>query len=339
MTRAILSLINEAYRLDVGDQQWLEAMAEQAARMVPGSSGTMVYEFDASDPTDGVDVPRRGAFSVPDSFVKSTIQLNRCTTAVDAARFYHRGILSGTVSEVLRNTGGSIETNTTYSDTMAKNGYADTFGLTASSPIRRGLVINAPLECEVTLEPRTKLAWRQAGVHLQAAYRLRESLQRNPRDPEAVVDAERGILHCEGEAKEPSMREQLHRAARAIDTARTRQATREPHHALQIWAGLVSGRWTLVESFERDGRRFFLAYPNEIAVQSPRALSSRERAVVSYVVQGDSNKWIAYQLGVSAATVARHLATSLCKLGLSHRHELIWLYHSLHGSDSSGESE
>ena len=339
MTGAFLSLIEEAYRLDTDDRQWLAALAERAAGMVPTSTGAMAYEFDASDPAAGVDIPRYASCSVPDSFVPSTLSLNRRTTTEDAARFYHRGIICGTVSEILRSSGGSIRTNTAYSNSVASNGYVDSFGLTASSPVKRGLVVNAPLEREVTLNPRAKLAWREAGVHLQSAYRLRASLRDTPLDPEAVVDAERGILHCDGEAKEASIRERLHRAARAVDAARTRQPSREAHEALRMWQGLVNGRWTLVESFESDGRRFFLAYPNEVAIGNPRALSGRERAVVGYVVQGDSNKWIAYQLGISAATVARHLATALRKLGLSHRHELIWLYQSLHGDDPSSKSE
>lgn len=339
MTGAFLSLIEEAYRLDTDDRQWLAALAERAAAVVPTSTGAMAYEFDASDPAAGVNIPGYAPCSVPDSFVSSTLRLNRRTTTADAARFYRRGIVCGTVSEILRRSGGSIRTNATYADSVASNGYADSFGLTASSPIKCGLVINAPLEREMTLNPRARLAWRQAGVHLQAAYRLRASLRDSRRAPEAVVDAERGVLHCDGEAKQPSMRERLHRAARAVDAARVRQPSREAHEALRMWDGLVSGRWTLVESFESDGRRFFLAYPNDVEIGSPRALSGRERAVVGYVVQGDSNKWVAYQLGVSAATVARHLQAALRKLGLSHRHELIWLYQSLHGGDPSSKSE
>ncbi|NBC29847.1 MAG: hypothetical protein GVY29_07630, partial [Spirochaetes bacterium] len=92
----------------------------------------------------------------------------------------------------------------------------------------------------------------------------------------------------------------------------------------------VHGRWTLIESFEQDGRRLFLAYPNELGVPNVRGLSEREREVVGYVVQGDANKWIAYQLGLREATVARHLSRALQKLGMRHRNELIWFYHSLH---------
>ena len=105
MTRAILSLIDRAYRLDVDDQHWLQTIAEQAAAMVPSSDGAMAYEFDASEPEAGVRIPRYAAFSVPGSFVPSTLRLNSGTTADDAARFYHRGVICGTVSEVLRRSG------------------------------------------------------------------------------------------------------------------------------------------------------------------------------------------------------------------------------------------
>jgi len=338
MKQLLLSLLEDAYRLEQSESEWYRSLAARAAHIVPGEWGAMAYSFDASAPEAGVRIDAWGAASVSDSFVEGTLHLNRATTPEEAIRFYHHGVLCGTVSEMIGQGGQSLETNPTYANAMLARGHGDTFGLTASSPSHRGMVINAPLSRPTSLNPRAKLAWRQAGVHLHAAFRLRESVRSLVATPEAVVEPGRGVVHSEGVAKGSLARERLHDAARAVDSARSRSGPSDAADALEMWRGLVSGRWTLIETFESDGRRYFLAYPNEITPENPRSLTPRERAVVGHIVQGDSNKWIAYQLGIKPPTVARHLTSGLRKIGLRHRHELIWLYHSLHRSDRSNES-
>ena len=46
----------------------------------------------------------------------------------------------------------------------------------------------------------------------------------------------------------------------------------------------------------------------------PRALTERERQIVAYADLGQSNKLIAYQLGLSPSTVGVHLAHAREKL-------------------------
>ena len=156
MKQESLALIGEAYRLDLDDAQWFESLARQAARMVPGA---MVYSFDASAPEHGVRVGMHSTCGVPDSFVEATLELNRETRPEDASRFYHRGVLCGTVSEMLRADGHTIDENATYESAVASEGFPDTFGLTASSPVQRGVVINSPLPCVTALNSRRRLAW------------------------------------------------------------------------------------------------------------------------------------------------------------------------------------
>jgi hypothetical protein len=44
-----------------------------------------------------------------------------------------------------------------------------------------------------------------------------------------------------------------------MDLARGRMSKRNPERALQLWRALVDGRWSLVDSFETDGRRYVVA--------------------------------------------------------------------------------
>ena len=96
----------------------------------------------------------------------------------------------------------------------------------------------------------------------------------------------------------------------------------QPEHAVAQWETLVQGRWSLVDHFEKDGRRYLVARKNDPFVPGDK-LSLRERQVVGFVALGHSNKLIGYELGISASTVATHLTSAAKKLGLGSRLELI----------------
>lgn len=99
--------------------------------------------------------------------------------------------------------------------------------------------------------------------------------------------------------------------------------------ALKLWRALIDGRWSLIDRFDRDGRRFILAHRNDLSGRSLRALTSRERQVASYAAMAHSNKLIAYELGISLGAVSTHLSAALAKLGLESRVELVRLGTSL----------
>ncbi len=99
----------------------------------------------------------------------------------------------------------------------------------------------------------------------------------------------------------------------------------DPIEALDLWRGLVDGRWSLLEHHESDGRRYLVAIENPPTVTDPRRLSTRERQVVHCVADGNDNVLVGYRLGISASAVASHLSTALRKLGLGSRSELITL--------------
>src|SRR5690606_6591183 len=79
---------------------------------------------------------------------------------------------------------------------------------------------------------------------------------------------------------------------------------------------LVAGRWSLVDRFESDGRRFFIARRNDPAVGGPSELTKRERQVVGYAAQGHTNDHIAYTLGLAPSTVSTHLRRAMRRLGV-----------------------
>jgi DNA-binding NarL/FixJ family response regulator len=108
----------------------------------------------------------------------------------------------------------------------------------------------------------------------------------------------------------------LRSAARALDRARGSLRRRDPEQAVAIWEALVAGRWSLVDHFDSDGRRFVLAHRNDADVPDARGFTDRERQVLAYAALGHSNKVIAYELGLSTSTVAYHLTRARAKLQL-----------------------
>lgn len=89
----------------------------------------------------------------------------------------------------------------------------------------------------------------------------------------------------------------------------------------------MTGRWSLVDRFESDGRRYLVARRNDPELAEPRSLSHRERQVLAYAALGYANKHIAYTLGLAPSTVSSHLRTAMRRVGAPSRAALadFWL--------------
>ncbi len=111
----------------------------------------------------------------------------------------------------------------------------------------------------------------------------------------------------------------LRAAVIRIDGVRAGNRRRDPR---RVWKALHEGEWSLVDRFERDGRRYYVALPNEPPTL-PSILTDREARVVSRCGLGHSNKLIAYELGISESSVARALSRASEKLGVASRVELV----------------
>ncbi len=95
-----------------------------------------------------------------------------------------------------------------------------------------------------------------------------------------------------------------------------------PDDALAMWRTLVTCRWSLVDRFESDGRRYLVARANEPPTAPRGELTDRQYQVASMAALGHSNKMIGYALGLLAATVSEHLSRACQRLGVRLRAEL-----------------
>ena len=91
------------------------------------------------------------------------------------------------------------------------------------------------------------------------------------RGSEAVLTPDGAVRHAEEPAKRA--RGLLARAVVAMDRARTSRRREDQDAALEGWRGLVAGRWSLVEQFDTDRKRFIVARKNDPRIAAPSALA------------------------------------------------------------------
>jgi DNA-binding NarL/FixJ family response regulator len=199
-----------------------------------------------------------------------------------------------------------------------------------------GSMVIMPLDQAHRFSRPVKRVWARVVAHVVAMQRLRASLTlaapRARAEGVAVLSPSGKVEHATTAAQSTSARVLLREAAIARERARGRLRRSDPDEAVEMWRALVDGRWSIVDRFDRDGRRFLIAHENEPQALEPRALTPRERQVVTFAAMGHSNKLIAYELGLATGAVGRYLAVAMKKLGLRARVDLARVVHEARSS-------
>jgi len=128
----------------------------------------------------------------------------------------------------------------------------------------------------------------------------------------SVLGWQGALLDATGAAPETGMRVLLRESCQSIDHARTGEGT-DP--------AALGGRWSLLDSFDSNGRQYVVAARNTISSER-RELSPREAQVVGLLALGHSNKVISYELGLAWSTVRVLVHRAARKLGVGTRREL-----------------
>ncbi len=211
-----------------------------------------------------------------------------------------------------------------YERTLVSHGWADMITLNSVDAVGRGCMVGLPTKDIVRVHRSSYAEWARVSAHVATGLRLRRKLAAMQTAAESAATADAiltpggHVEHAQGSATSATARDALKAGARAIERARGPLRRRDPSEAVEVWRGLVAGLWSLVDHFDTDGRRYLIAHRNEATAVDPRALTERERQVMAYADLGQSNKLIAYELGLSASTVAVHLGRAREKMrGLS----------------------
>lgn len=322
-----ISVVEAAYRLDLEETEWLQALGKAAATSIGSDFSVMVTVADT--PPGDFRVVRR-------EFVPEDPELERLIAGTEsmmppesrAQAYRQHGCLTLAQFAVsLPQLGGLDMLRAILGPEMHPRGIHDAFLVIASDGSGKALSVQGALREETPIiHPKLRYAWSRIASHMIAAARLRDAIGEEGdvlESAEAILDPGGRVMKASGRAKSRTARERLREAALAVDRARTRQGRSNDDEALALWQGLFAGRWTLAETFDSDGRRFVIAHANEPETAEDRRLTRRERQVTALAGVGQSDEIIAYTLGLAPATVRTHLARAMRKMNVGSRVELI----------------
>jgi len=183
----------------------------------------------------------------------------------------------------------------------------DTYGAFAHAGGTRVVQLTVPSKRVLALSEGDRAGWTRVAYHLGSAYRLRTRLRRSF-EPAAMLDPSGRVHHADASAKAAPVRDALVRAARRIERARGPLRKDDPRAALALWRGLVDGRWSLVDHWESDGRRFLAAYENPPGVVDVRRLAEWQQRILASFLRGATVREVAFRLGYTVQTVERTLS-------------------------------
>lgn len=116
---------------------------------------------------------------------------------------------------------------------------------------------------------------------------------------------------------------------RELAVTATRALTAAAPNLEALWGAVAEGRFRLIECFDRCGWRYYVLYENLDASERLARLNARERIVAEAVGIGESEKGVAFALGVTPSAVSAMLKSTMLKLGLRSKFDLVHLVGAL----------
>ena len=320
-----ISVVEAAYELEPDLRGWLLGLVERAAPHLDrglGLVGTMWHL--GHGPEESTIVTHRVEDRVLDA-LHASVRTDRGRANRQAAA----DMIFGTTSQRLGLEEGGAQTLETCIRCFHPVGFRECLALCVPDPEGHVVSLVAPIPDVRIPTPAETARWSRIAAHIAAGARLRKAHPGRHGDvaqeADAVLSPAGAVLHAEPAAKGKVAREALRGAARDVDRARS-TARGDDDRALDLWQGLVAGRWSLVDRFDSDGRRFLVARRNDPDVPDPRALTRRERQVLAYAAMGQPLKLIAYALGLSVSTIALYRGRAMRKLGLTSTAEVVRMF-------------
>jgi DNA-binding CsgD family transcriptional regulator len=323
--RDILRILEAAYPAEDGEVAWLErlAAAVRADSGIP-NDGVFAQLYDASS-GDRCEFGLAGGSGVDDWVLHELFGKRFAAYYNEHPELIRNAFLS--LSFSLSGEIPGAKEHTYLRRELDAAGLGEVVGINASSPSGHGVVVCMLVKKSLRLSDPTRVLFARVASHIAAANRLRLRLAgrggvRRVETADAVIDDGGRVAHATRGARVPQARAQLASAAVSLLRARRRPRGDHGERAAAAWKALVDARWSLVDHFERDGRRFLVAQRNDPEAPSVDVLTVRERQVVALAAVGRANKEIAYELGIATSTVGVLLARAASRLGVRTRRDL-----------------
>lgn len=323
---SLVSVLEEAYRVERTEREWLAELVRSVRPLLEDGLGIAAYTYDAAERPLSV---REVLLDCPlDAQGLSTVLAQSNESYVEGAW------LSKSVATASETPGYAQHPG--VREVFHPVGIRDVLVVNALDVSGIGCLLGAPLPRETRVEPRVRERLDRVTAHLRAALRLRVRLGHSLESTEdarsgrveAVFERDGRVAHLERDAE--GARDDLRRAVRDVERARGKLRHR-PDQAMASWSTLVRARWSIVDDFERGGERYVVARANATEAKGPLSLTERERQIVSLLAMGHTSKVIAYELGLSDATVRVLVARAQKRLGATGRRDLVTKFRALSG--------
>jgi len=319
-----VAMIDAAYRTDLAEDAWLEGLLSAAVPLLDFGQGVAAITYRVSD-TGGLEISGAAATADMRSFEPTSRGYLDQPQVPMVGRMFQR-----TDAVFLRrDAAGAPADHPEAFQYWSALGVLEAFGLVGYDVSGYGVMLSALAPTDARISPGRRQLLRCVAAHVAAAVRLRKAAAEaeagdiDSGGAEALLSRDGAIVSATASIAETSAVRSLERAARVLSRARSHALSES--EAVRTWHALWSGRWTLVDREERDGRCYLVAKRNQPQVSEPKALSLRERQVLSYIQMGHSQKFIAFELGLGPSTIAGHLASGMRKLGVGSVPELVKL--------------
>ena len=326
LSKAVIQLVEAAYDIQAEPRAWFDRLVESADGLIGDGLGTIGVHGRRQAPGA---LPDIAAASGSNELLMMQMMLVRDLPRSTIDEGTETGVAA--VMEKYREQPEHVDVFKRHFRTL---GAEDALSVTGIDTDGQGIHLFSLKESPTKVDAWERTRWKMLTAHLSAGLRLRTALSEPaagsapPERAEAVIDP-RGFKVAELAGSE-SARESvdvLRETARQLDKVRA-SGEQDPNETLESWEALLRGRWSIVDWFDTDGRRYVLALPNPPGVIDPRALTERESQVAAYAAIGESHKIIGYRLGISRVRVTNHLRSVMGKLGVKTHAELV---HRLRG--------
>jgi DNA-binding CsgD family transcriptional regulator len=317
-----LRVVEAGYRWVEDDREWLKGIAEAANAFAVGA-GVAAYTLDL---TDGPEIPSFVGVKTTKDFESRVRAFTGSFDLETARQMYAPTEFVGNALYRLRRIARARKKSM---ERLTRGTAISAWALIGGDPRSKSVALVFPTENDAVDPdqpfPRARMLGL-AAAHLGAATRLRKLATPARIDgdgTESILSPTGKVLHATGDARDKGNRESLVEAVVRRERARGRLRRTDPEEAAQLWSVLVSGRWSIIDFVDRDGKRLLLARKNPVQGPDVLALDDEERDVVWLATLGHSRKYIAYELGLAPATVTKRLGSALRKLRIGNRRELL----------------
>ncbi len=313
---AVLDLLEASYGGDRDEDDWVLEVLRATIAMTESRSGAF-FRFSSAYQGGGFRLRRAGDMRMvgPDpAWNSATLDSIVNAPAAEVAFGRTHGATFSQVSGM----GANLPTVPGWRDCW-KEPVVDSLGLVSRDARGDGFVASVALDETQSASAREARFLLHLATHLGASDRLR-AVERRKRLGEAdVVFSSQGrVLHAVRD--EDVISEPAHDGLRRRTFARKNRHDAEK--ALEVWQGLVAGRWSIVDYLDTDGKRFILAVKNAPQVAARDLLPPQVRRVAALAAMGHRDKEIAYMLGITPGAVTGALRRARAQLKVKTRAEL-----------------